>query len=168
VYAKDPGSAEMPSAGRPFTVDLLRAIAGVGVRIVTLTLHAGVASLESHEPPYEEQFEVPAETAQAVAEARGRGGRVIAVGTTSVRALESAVDGRGRIVATRGWTDLVITRAHGVSVVDGLLTGFHEPKATHLEMLSAIAGEEHLRRAYHAALAERYLWHEFGDLHLLV
>jgi S-adenosylmethionine:tRNA ribosyltransferase-isomerase len=168
VYAGDPGSAEMPSAGRPFTVDLLRAIAGIGVRIVTLTLHAGVASLEGHEPPYEERFEVPAETAQAVAEARDRGGRVIAVGTTSVRALESAVDGRGRIVATRGWTDLVITRARGVSVVDGLLTGFHEPKATHLEMLSAIAGEDHLRRAYHAALAERYLWHEFGDLHLLV
>jgi S-adenosylmethionine:tRNA ribosyltransferase-isomerase len=167
VYARRPGSAEMPSAGRPFTIELLREIRRAGVGVTTLTLHAGVASLETHEPPYEEWFEVPVETAVAVADTKARGGRVIAVGTTSVRALESAVDGSGRIMAARGWTDLVISRARGVSAVDGLITGFHEPKATHLAMLSAIA-EGHIRRAYEAALDGRYLWHEFGDLHLLI
>jgi S-adenosylmethionine:tRNA ribosyltransferase-isomerase len=97
-----------------------------------------------------------------------RGQRVIAVGTTVVRALESAVDTGGRVVATSAWTDLVISPARGVRVVDGLVTGFHEPKASHLAMLEAIAGREHLERAYAAALGHGYLWHEFGDVHLLL
>jgi len=97
-----------------------------------------------------------------------RGGRVIAVGTTVVRALESSVDASGKVVASRGWTDLVITPERGVRVVDGLLTGLHEPRATHLAMLEAIAGHDVIARAYTEALDRRYLWHEFGDVHLIL
>lgn len=168
VYARRPGSAEMPSAGRAFSDAVLARVLARGVTIASITLHAGVASLESHEPPYEESYEVSAEAADALREVRGRGGRVIAVGTTVVRALESAVDGKGRVVASRGWTDLIVTPERGVRAIDGLLTGFHEPKASHLAMLEAIAGRAHLERAYRAALGAGYLWHEFGDLHLIV
>jgi S-adenosylmethionine:tRNA ribosyltransferase-isomerase len=168
VYAREPGSAEMPSAGRAFSRAVLARLAERGVGFATLTLHTGVASLEAHEPPYEEPYVVPARTAQAVNATRAAGGRVIAVGTTSVRALESATDSRGRVVPRRSWTSLVITPERGVRVVDGLLTGFHEPRASHLALLEAIAGRRHLERAYRAALAGGYLWHEFGDLHLIL
>jgi S-adenosylmethionine:tRNA ribosyltransferase-isomerase len=168
VYAREPGSAEMPSAGRAFSPDVLEALAHKGVGFVTLTLHTGVASLEEHEPPYDERYVVPAATAEAVRATKAAGGRVIAIGTTVVRALESAADDDGRVIASRGWTDLVVTPERGVRVVDGLLTGFHEPKATHLAMLEAIAGRAHLEIAYRAALDGRYLWHEFGDLHLIL
>src|SRR5262249_5732769 len=99
---------------------------------------------------------------------RVTGGRVIAVGTTVVRALESSVDATGRIIASRGWTDLVITPERGVRVVDGLLTGFHEPRASHWAMLEAIADPQALERSYREALAGGYLWHEFGDVQLLM
>ena len=99
--------------------------------------------------------------------ARG-GGRVVAVGTTVVRALESAADDRGRVQPTRGWTDLVIAPDREIRTVNALLTGFHEPRASHLAMLEAIAGRGHLERAYGEALRARYLWHEFGDLHLIL
>jgi len=168
VYASEPGSAEMPSAGRAFTRPMLACLRRRGVRLAKLVLHAGVASLETHEPPYEEYFEVPARTADEVRRARERGGRVVAVGTTVVRALESSADRAGRVIASRGWTDLVITPERGVRAVDGLLTGLHEPRATHLAMLEAIAGRAHIERAYAAALERRYLWHEFGDLHLIL
>lgn len=168
VYASEPGSAEMPSAGRPFTEDVIIRLMVKGVGVVRLTLHAGVASLEQGEPPFEEFYEVPAETAEAVQAARSGGGRVIAVGTTVVRALESSVDARGRVIASRGWTDLVVTAERGTRVVDGLLTGFHEPKATHLALLEAIAGRRHLEQVYRAAMEAGYLWHEFGDTHLLL
>jgi S-adenosylmethionine:tRNA ribosyltransferase-isomerase len=168
IYAREPGSAEMPSAGRAFSPDVLEALAQKGVGFVTLTLHAGVASLEEHEAPYEESYVVPPATAEAVRATSAAGGRVVAVGTTVVRALESAVDDRGRLIANRGWTNLVVTPERGVRVVDGLLTGFHEPKASHLAMLEAIAGQSHLERAYRAALEGSYLWHEFGDLHLIL
>jgi S-adenosylmethionine:tRNA ribosyltransferase-isomerase len=168
IYAREPGSAEMPSAGRAFSPDVLERLAHAGVGFATLTLQTGVASLESHEPPYAEPYVVPAATAEAVNAAKAAGRRVIAVGTTVVRALESAVDERGRVIASRDWTDLVVTPERGVRVVDGLLTGFHEPKASHLAMLEAIAGRSHLETAYAAALAGRYLWHEFGDLHLIL
>jgi S-adenosylmethionine:tRNA ribosyltransferase-isomerase len=135
--------------------------------VAPVTLHTGVASPEVGEPPYPERFSVPAVTARLVEHTRATGGRVIAVGTTVVRALESAAD-RGRMGPAAGWTDLVITRERGVSVVDGLLTGLHEPRASHLQMLAAVGGEEMVRRGYAAALAERYLWHEFGDVHLLL
>jgi S-adenosylmethionine:tRNA ribosyltransferase-isomerase len=168
VYADEPGSAEMPSAGRAFSPDVLARLAEAGIGFATLTLHTGVASLESHERPYDEPFTVPPMTADAVNEARRQGRRVIAVGTTVVRALESTADATGRVIATRAWTDLVITPERGVRVVDGLLTGFHEPEASHLDMLAAIAGRSHLGHAYRAALDGRYLWHEFGDLHLIL
>ena len=168
VFAEEPGSAEMPSAGRAFTRQMLVCLRRRGVRLAKLVLHAGVASLESHERPYDELYEVPVRTAEEVRRAKERGGRVIAVGTTVVRALESSVDRAGRVIASRGWTDLVITPERGVRVVDALLTGLHEPRATHLAMLEALAGPTHVRQAYDAALAEKYLWHEFGDLHLIL
>ncbi|MFF0475891.1 S-adenosylmethionine:tRNA ribosyltransferase-isomerase [Streptomyces sp. NPDC004284] len=161
------GSAEMPSAGRPFTARLVAELVDRGVRIAPLSLHTGVASAEAHEPPYPEPFEVPAATAALVNAARAEGGRVIAVGTTVVRALESAAVG-GVVRARAGWTDLVVTPARGVRVVDGLLTGLHEPEASHLLMLEAVSGRPALRSAYAAAVRERYLWHEFGDVHLLL
>jgi len=168
VYAEVPGSAEMPSAGRPFTQGILTRLREKGVRIVRVVLHAGVASPERDEPPYEEFFDVPAATAEAVRVARRSDRRVIAVGTTVVRALESAVDPGGHVVASRGWTDLVVTPERGVRSIDGLLTGFHEPRASHWAMLEAVAGRAVLERSYRAALEAGYLWHEFGDLQLLL
>ena len=167
VYGRLDGSAEMPSAGRAFTRPMLACLRARGVGIARLVLHTGVASLESNERPYEEWYEVPLRTAERVREAKARGGRVIAVGTTVVRALESSVDSDGQVVGSKGWTDLVITPERGVQVVDGLLTGLHEPRATHLAMLEAIAGREMIRAAYRVALEQEYLWHEFGDLHLI-
>ena len=168
VFARVEGSAEMPSAGRAFTRRMLACLRTRGVGIARLVLHTGVASLEAHEHPYEEWYEVPHRTAQRVREAKARGGRVIAVGTTVVRALETSVDGNGDVVGSRGWTDLVITPERGVRVVDGLLTGLHEPRASHLAMLEAIAGRETLEKAYAVALERDYLWHEFGDVHLII
>ncbi|WP_084719159.1 S-adenosylmethionine:tRNA ribosyltransferase-isomerase [Streptacidiphilus carbonis] len=182
VFARPPaevhgGSAEMPSAARPFTAELVTRLVSRGVQIVPITLHTGVASLESHEPPYAEWFEVPEPTARAVRTARSSGSRVVAVGTTAVRALESAAEaaeaaradgGDGLLRAASGWTELVITPERGVRVVDGLLTGLHEPRASHLLMLEAIAGRPLLDLSYAEALRERYLWHEFGDLHLIL
>jgi S-adenosylmethionine:tRNA ribosyltransferase-isomerase len=168
VFARTAGSAEMPSAGRPFTRSLLACLRRSGVQLARLLLHTGVASLEQHEEPYEEWYEVPMRTADLVRATRARGGRVIAVGTTVVRALESSVDARGDVVASRGWTGLVITPERGVRVVDGVLTGLHEPRATHLAMLEAIAGPDRVARAYAEALEHDYLWHEFGDVHLIL
>lgn len=168
VYASVAGSAEMPSAGRPFTPQILHRLTLHGVGRASVILHTGVASLEGDEAPYDEYFEVPHETAEAVERARGGGGRVIAVGTTVVRALESSVDAAGRPIASRGWTDLVITPQRGIRIVDGLLTGLHEPKATHLALVEAIAGRAHVERVYRVALDAGYLWHEFGDVHLVL
>jgi S-adenosylmethionine:tRNA ribosyltransferase-isomerase len=167
VFADAPGSAEMPSAGRAFTRAMLVCLRRRGVRLAKLVLHAGVASLESHERPYEEYYEVPVRTADEVRRTKERGGRVIAVGTTVVRALESSVDRAGRVIASKGWTDLVITPNRPLRAVDALLTGLHEPRATHLAMLEALAGRRHVEKAYAAALKGEYLWHEFGDLHLI-
>lgn len=168
VYATQPGSAEMPSAGRPFTGEILNRLKERGIGVAMLTLHTGVSSLEKGEAPYPEPFDVPAATAAAVNATRRAGGRVIAVGTTVVRALESAVNTQGEMVATHGWADLVVTPERGVRVVDGLLTGFHEAQATHLAMLAAIADPDALQRAYRAAIDSGYLWHEFGDVHLIL
>ncbi len=182
VYAAVPGSAEMPSAGRPFTPELIGRLRARGVAFAPLVLHAGVSSPEHHEAPFPEPYEVPAPTAELVARARRAGGRVIAVGTTVVRALETAaaaVDAdadpdpadacaQGAVTAGAGWTDLVITPGRGVHVVDGLITGWHEPAASHLQILEAIAGCSLLGRSYEQALERGYLWHEFGDSHLLL
>jgi S-adenosylmethionine:tRNA ribosyltransferase-isomerase len=168
VFATETGSAEMPSAGRAFMHELVTYLIARGIEFAPLMLHTGVASLEDHEPPYEEWFRVPAETARRVNAAHVQGRRTIAVGTTAVRALETAVGEDGFVDPAEGWTDLVITPERGMRVVNGLLTGLHEPRATHLWMLEALAGRIHLRRAYAEALAREYLWHEFGDLHLLL
>ena len=168
VYARAPGSAEMASAGRPLTRELLARLRDRGIGIASITLHTGVSSLEIGEAPYEEAYEVPIETADAVRLARRRGGRVIAVGTTVVRALESSLDDIGRVVASRGWANLVITPERGVRAADGLLTGFHEPRSSHLAMLEAVGGKRNIRYAYKEALTAGYLWHEFGDSHLIL
>lgn len=168
VYATEFGSAEMPSAGRAFTPELITKLVAHGIQIAPLILHTGVASLEDHEAPYEEFYKVPAQTAEMVNRARKLGRRVIAVGTTAVRALETVTDERGITRPGEGWTSLVITPQRGVRSVDGLLTGLHEPKATHLAMLEALTGQEHLCITYAEALAREYLWHEFGDLHLIL
>lgn len=168
VYVTEMGSAEMPSAGRAFTPELITRLAAKGVQIAPLLLHTGVSSLEAHEPPYEEYYRVPLETARAVNTAHAAGRRVIAVGTTVVRSLETVTDSEGTTHPGEGWTDVVITPQRGVRAVNALLTGLHEPYASHLAMLEAIAGREHLQLAYAAALRERYLWHEFGDLHLIL
>src|SRR6185295_7074349 len=131
----EPGSAEMPSAGRPFTPELVTRLVSRGVGIVPLVLHTGVASLESHEPPYEEYYRVPRHTAERVNAAKRRGGRVIAVGTTVVRALETATDETGRTSPAEGWTNLVITSDRPLRSVSGLISGLHEPRATHLMLL---------------------------------
>jgi S-adenosylmethionine:tRNA ribosyltransferase-isomerase len=167
-YADTPGSVELPSAGRAITAKTLRRLRARGVHIATLTLHCGVSSVESGDPPYAEWFSVPEATADAVNEARWAGRRVIAVGTTVVRALESVAEPNGFVQAGSGWTDLVITPARGVSTVDGLLTGWHEPAASHHAMLAAVASPELIRASYQAALSAGYRWHEFGDLHLLL
>lgn len=162
------GSAEMPSAGRPFTAPLVTELVSRGVQIAPITLHTGVASAEAYEPPYAEPCTVPAATAWQVNATRAAGGRVIAVGTTVVRTLESAADPRGVVRPSDGWTDLVITPERGVRAVDGLLTGLHEPEASHLLMLRAVSGDALLERVYAEALRHRYLWHEFGDVNLLL
>jgi S-adenosylmethionine:tRNA ribosyltransferase-isomerase len=180
IFALEPGSAEMPSAGRPFSRRVLNALADRGIAVAPIVLHCGVSSLERGEAPYPERFKVPAATAAAVNAAE----RVIAVGTTVVRALETAALGSDppaaapRNAATggsdpgvepfAGWTRLVVTPETGVRVVDGLLTGWHDPDASHLLMLEAIAGRELVERSYAEALAHGYRWHEFGDSHLLL
>ncbi|MEV8526875.1 S-adenosylmethionine:tRNA ribosyltransferase-isomerase [Streptomyces sp. NPDC052000] len=162
------GSAEMPSAARPFTVELVAELVRRGVQFAPVTLHTGVASAEAHEPPYPERFEVPRATARLVNAAKAGGGAIVAVGTTAVRALESATGPDGVVRKASGWTDLVVTPERGVRVVDGLLTGLHEPEASHLLMLEAIVGRDALAVAYDQALRQRYLWHEFGDVHLIL
>lgn len=168
VFGRRPGSAEMPSASRPFTASSVVDLVVAGVVVAPLTLHTGVSSLEAHERPYPEWFEVPPSTARLVREARAAGARVIAVGTTAVRAIESAVGDDGHVHAASGWTEVVITPERGVRAVDGLLTGWHEPEASHLLMLEAVAGRPALELAYPEAIAAGYRWHEFGDVHLLV
>jgi S-adenosylmethionine:tRNA ribosyltransferase-isomerase len=168
AFGIDPGSAEMPSAARGFTPELVTRLVTKGVGIAPITLHTGVSSQEAHEPPYAEWYRVPAATAERVNAARAAGHRVIAVGTTATRALESVADKHGRVHSAEGWTELVVTPERGVRAVDGLLTGWHEPEASHLELLEAVAGRPLLDRSYAAALGLGYRWHEFGDLHLVM
>jgi S-adenosylmethionine:tRNA ribosyltransferase-isomerase len=168
VFAREPGSVEMPSAGRAFTNEIVHQLERTGVQIAPITLHAGVSSLDADEEPYPERYRVPRHTAAAINRARANGNRVIAVGTTVVRAIESAATPDGRVEAGLGWTELVITPERGLYAIDGLLTGLHAPNASHLWMLEALAGREHIARAYEAAIDARYLWHEFGDLHLIL
>lgn len=163
VYATEPGSAEMPSAGRPFSADVLLRLMARGVPVVPVVLHAGVSSPELHEPPTPERFAVPEVTARLVTGTLRAGRRVVAVGTTVTRALESATDDDGVTRPASGWTDLVLGPDRPARAVTGLVTGLHAPEASHLELLVAVAGEAPVAAAYRAALAEHYLWHEFGD-----
>lgn len=186
VFATEPGSAEMPSAGRPFTPELVTRLVARGIEIAPLVLHTGVASLENHELPYEEYYRVPRHTAERVNAARRAGQRVIAVGTTVVRALETVTDDSGTTSPGEGWTALVITADRPLRSVTGLISGFHEPRATHLSLLervvnlatadrtanaevsAGVSGRPHLERAYSEARRLGYLWHEFGDSHLII
>jgi S-adenosylmethionine:tRNA ribosyltransferase-isomerase len=168
VFARSAGSAEMPSAARPFSTELVTALVSTGIGIAPITLHAGVSSAEAGEPPTPEPFEVPAATARMVNSARAAGSRVIAVGTTVTRALESAADARGVVRPAAGWTDLVLGPGHPGRVVDGLITGWHDAGASHLLLLEAVAGPDLVAAAYREAVTRGYLWHEFGDSALLL
>jgi S-adenosylmethionine:tRNA ribosyltransferase-isomerase len=168
VFGRLPGSAEMPSAARPFTPAVVTDLVARGVTFAPITLHCGVSSLEAGEDPYPEQYDVPPATARLVNLTRQSGGRVIAVGTTVVRALETTALGAVPMAATAGWTSHVVTPETGLRVVDGLLTGLHEPRSSHLRMLAAFHREDLLGDCYDAALSNGYLWHEFGDVHLLL
>jgi len=168
VYATEMGSAEMPSAGRAFTPELLTRLIAKGIQIAPLLLHTGVASTEYKESVYEEYYRVPEPTARIINAAHQAQQRVIAVGTTVVRALETVTDTSGITHPGEGWTDILITPQRGIRSVNGLLTGLHEPLSTHLAMLETLTGHAHLEIAYREALKEGYLWHEFGDLHLIL
>lgn len=168
VFAHEPGSAEMPSASRAFTPEVVTDLVGRGVLIAPVVLHTGVSSLESDEAPYPERYAVPASTASVLNAVRASGGRVIAAGTTVVRALVTATDEHGVVHPGHGWTEVVVSADVPVPAIDGLLTGWHEPESTHLMMLEAFASRDTLAHAYRCALDLGYLWHEFGDTHLIV
>jgi S-adenosylmethionine:tRNA ribosyltransferase-isomerase len=185
VFATEPGSAEMPSAGRPFTSGLVTTLVARGVQIAPVLLHTGVSSLEGHEPPYEEFFRISSDAAARITAARRLGGRIVAVGTTVVRALESATDSQGITSPAEGWTDVIVPPTRPIRAVDGIITGLHEPRATHLMLLEQVVAAarraaasrgsprvggdaEVLARAYAEAIEHGYLWHEFGDSHLVV
>lgn len=163
VFARHPGSAEMPSAGRPFTPEVVVDLVTQGIAVAPVRLHTGVSSQEAGEPPQPERFHVPGSTARLVNATLDGGGRVVAVGTTVTRALESAVTDDGRAVARSGWTDLLLGPQHPPRLVSGLLTGWHDPAASHLHLVESVAGAVLTQRAYDAAVACGYLWHEFGD-----
>jgi S-adenosylmethionine:tRNA ribosyltransferase-isomerase len=163
----------MPSAARPFTTEIVTRLVSNGVAVAPITLHTGVSSLEAGERPYAERYRVPAATAALANATHRQGGHVIAIGTTVVRALETVTDPAGTVHPGEGWTDLVVeppdaAQGRGVRAVDGLLTGWHEPEATHLAMLEAVGGRELLLLAYESAFRAGYLWHEFGDSHLII
>ena len=168
VFAREPGSAEMPSASRPFTDAVVTDLVTRGVQVTPLLLHTGVSSLEGGEAPYPERYRVPATTAANINAVRHGRGRVVAVGTTVVRALATVTDERGTVHPGEGWTEVVVSPNSPVRSVDGLVTGWHEPESSHLMMLEAFAPADVLSRAYDAALDRGYLWHEFGDSHLIL
>jgi S-adenosylmethionine:tRNA ribosyltransferase-isomerase len=168
VFARDPGSAEMPSAARPFSAGLVTALVSRGVLVAPVTLHAGVSSLEVGEPPQAERYRVPVATARLVNHVRRSGRRVVAVGTTVARALETVAAPDGTVRPGAGWTELVLGPQRPARAVTGLVTGWHEPGASHLLLLEAVAGAELVGRAYAEAVRERYRWHEFGDSCLLL
>jgi S-adenosylmethionine:tRNA ribosyltransferase-isomerase len=168
VFGREPGSAEMPSAGRPFTEALVTGLVAAGIAVAPVTLHTGVSSLEPGDPPLPERYRVPAATARLVGHTRRHGGRVVAVGTTVTRALETVAGVDGTLRAGDGWTELVLGPARPARVVDGLDTGWHEPGASHLQLLEAVAGPRLVASAYDEARAAGYLWHELGDSALLL
>ncbi|EWT00573.1 queuosine biosynthesis protein [Intrasporangium oryzae NRRL B-24470] len=168
VFGHLPGSAEMASAGRPFTTGLVTRLVSSGVLVAPVTLHTGLSSQEAGEAPQPERFAVSATTAALVNHVRAHHGRVVAVGTTATRAIESAASADGVVRAAAGWTDLVISPSRPAHVVDGLVTGWHDPEASHLLLVESVAGPALTQRAYDEAVAHRYAWHEFGDAGLFL
>jgi S-adenosylmethionine:tRNA ribosyltransferase-isomerase len=168
VFADEPGSAEMPSAARGFTPELVTRLVSKGVVVAPIVLHTGVASQEAGEPPYPERYRVSEATAAIVGNAKASGHRIIAVGTTATRAIESVAHPDGTLSAGAGWTDLVITPERGVHVVDGLITGWHDPEASHLLLVEAVGGPDIIDRSYAAAFDAGFAGHEFGDFHLIL
>jgi S-adenosylmethionine:tRNA ribosyltransferase-isomerase len=175
VYAAVPGSAEMPSAGRAFTPELLEQIRRKGVALAQIILHTGVSNIDieteqvEQHTMYEEWYQVAPEAAETINHARASGGRVIAIGTTPTRALETVTDEQGTVHPGEGWTSLYITPGYRFKAIDALLTGLHEAKSTRLVLATAFTGDQALvLRAYNEAIAQRYLWHEFGDLSLIL
>jgi S-adenosylmethionine:tRNA ribosyltransferase-isomerase len=168
VFARRPGSAEMASAARPFSTALVASLVSAGIAIAPITLHAGVSSAEPGEPPVAEPFEVPPATARLINLTHASGGRVIAVGTTATRAVESAADPDGTVYPATGWTELVLGPNRPPRVVGGLITGWHDAGASHLLLLEAVAGPAVVAAAYREAIDNGYLWHEFGDSALLL
>jgi S-adenosylmethionine:tRNA ribosyltransferase-isomerase len=167
-FSTVPGSAEMPSAARGFTPEMIENLLLKGIQIIPITLHTGVSSLETGEMPYPESVLISPLNAARINLAKAQGKRIIAVGTTAVRAIETATDSQGKVTDFNGQSELYIQPGYQMKVIDGLLTGFHEPEASHLYMLQALASKQHLRKAYAAAIQQGYYWHEFGDLHLIL
>ncbi|MBM7662655.1 S-adenosylmethionine:tRNA ribosyltransferase-isomerase [Bacillus mesophilus] len=172
VYSSVPGSVEMPSAGRAFSWRLLNELRNKGVELAFVQLHAGLSYYGHDQWPdpskHPERFHIPTEAADKINRAKRNGKRVIAVGTTVVRTLETAGDDRGYVSEGSGVTHLYIHKETNIKVVDGLLTGLHEPEASHLDLLSAFVDREMLFKAYHHAIDRGYLWHEFGDMNLIL
>ncbi|MCC5803415.1 S-adenosylmethionine:tRNA ribosyltransferase-isomerase [Rossellomorea vietnamensis] len=172
VYGSVPGSVEMASAGRAFTWRLLQALKEKGVGIVFILLHAGLSyygndrwPMPNHHP---EDYRVSPEAVNEILHAKNRGKRVIAVGTTVVRALETVMTQHGQLQPAEGVTNLYISGDTSLQIVDGLITGLHEPEASHLNLLKAFMSEDKLRHAYQTALAKNYKWHEFGDMNIIL
>ena len=174
VYALQPGASEMPSAGRAFTWQLLLQLRSQGVESASIILHTGLSSyldndLDRQHLASEEEFWVSEETADKIRRTKDAGHRVIAVGTTVVRALESAAaEFSGKVRACHRYTEMRITGDYKLQAVDGLLTGLHEPEASHLDLLAAFVPPVKIYAAYNEAIQRRYLWHEFGDLNLIL
>ena len=167
-FSFHPGSSEMPSAGRGFTADLIERLLKKGIVFAPVILHTGVSSLEENEKPYPEYMEIDPLTASIINNAKKQDRRIIAIGTTAVRAIETALNEEGLVIPYRGNTELFIDENYKMKIADGLLTGFHEPRASHLNMLQSIAGYEHIDMAYREAIKAGYYWHQFGDLHLIL
>lgn len=175
VYAAHDGSAAAPTAGLHFTPELLEKIQQKGVLIAPLVLHVGLGTFRpvkeediSEHIMHTEYYSIPAQTAQTVNEAKKRGSRVIAVGTTSVRALESATDASGRLLEKSGETNIFIYPGYTFRIVDSLITNFHLPKSTLIMLVSAFAGREKTLALYRQAVEERYRFFSFGDAMLLL
>lgn len=167
-FSFHPGSSEMPSAGRGFTPGIIERLLKKGVALAPVILHTGVSSLEENETPYPEYMEIDPVSTSIINTAKRQGRRIIAVGTTAIRAIETAVNNEGSLLPYRGSTELFIDESYTMKIIDGLLTGFHEPKASHLNMLQSVGGFDHIDKAYQEAIKAGYYWHQFGDLHLIL
>ena len=175
VYAAHEGSAAAPTAGLQFTPELLEEIGRKGVDIARVTLHVGLGTfrpvkvddVENHHM-HSEFYMIDEEAAEKINGAKARGGRVICVGTTSCRTIESAADENGRLKACSGWTEIFIYPGYTFKVLDGLITNFHLPESTLIMLVSALAGREHVLAAYEEAVRERYRFFSFGDAMLII